>query len=204
MNIIFIVFMIIIIVVMVTNQHCWKEYRENYINMYGEYIDSAFFEDSDNKCRKLCNNYSECKGYSYDQTTNKCYLNDDKGKYIIPYSDHWLYPNYDPYLYKYGWWLQATYDNPLNDGREKESDKNSINTLRKLQNKNKNRPIMPLDFVARGYRNNMYMGNNVYHFDPPKNNNYIKYTGNVNNLLGGGHGGRVRGNKPDENEIIYR
>ena len=27
-------------------------------------------------------------------------LNSDNKNYILPYSDHWLYPNYDPYLYK--------------------------------------------------------------------------------------------------------
>jgi hypothetical protein len=222
MNAIFIIILIAVIVIMVTNQPCWKNKNENYINMYGEYIDSAFFEDDDRKCRKLCNNVSDCKGYSYDPTTDKCYLNDSKGDYILPYSDHWLYPNYDPYLYKYGWWLQVAYDNPLNDeqiaesnlgvakyddavvnSREKKSDRESINTLRGLQNKDKKRPVIPIDFAAKGYRDTMYMGQNAYHFDTPKNNNYIKYTGNVNNLLGGGHGGRVRGNVPSGNEIVY-
>lgn len=116
MGIIFIIF-VIIIVIFVTNLLCWKENREKYVNMYGEYVDSPFFEDDGRKCRKVCQNMSDCKGYTYDPTTDKCYLNDSDGNYILPYSDHWLYPNYDPYLY--GWWLQTLHDNKINGGRER-------------------------------------------------------------------------------------
>lgn len=204
MNIILII-TIIIVIILVTNQPCWKE-KETYVNMYGEYVDSPFYEDDDRKCRKLCNNISDCKGYSYDPTTDKCYLNSDDRNYLLPYRDHWLYPNYDPYLYKYGWWLQALYDNKINDGREIESDRESINTLRNLQN---DRPILPKDFISRGYYQRMYNGQNAYHFNTPKNNNnVIKFTGSVitatGNHLGGGHGGRVRGNNVSGNEIVYR
>jgi PAN domain len=198
-----IIVLVLIIIFLVSRSPCWQD-KESYVNTYGDYIESPFFEDNDRKCRKVCNNMSDCTGYNYDKTKDKCYLNTSGKNYMLPYSDHWLYPNYDPYLYKYGWWLQAGYDNPINDGRERSSDATSINTLRRLQNRNKNRPVMPVDFVSKGYKNTMYMGQNAYHFTSPKNDNVIKFTGSVNGLLGGGHGGRVRGNSPSENEIVYR
>jgi hypothetical protein len=205
MDYIFIV-LIIIIIFLASRSPCMQK-KENYVNMYGDYIDSPFFEDDDRACRRTCQNMSDCKGYTYDQTTGKCYLNSDREEYLSPFSDHFIYPWFDTYLYDNAWYLYGSRPSPKVYSEEKallpEDDGPKPPEAQGRVTTNTIPPWTPEDYFARGYRNNTYMGKSVHHYTN-KRLSKSKYNGSVNGLLGGGHGGRVRGNHPGKNEIEYQ
>ncbi len=184
---------------------CLQPDKEHYVNTYGDYLDSPFFEDDDRKCRQTCNNMANCKGYTYDPTSGRCYLNSDKKEYLLPYSDHFLYPYFDPYLYDNAWWLYASHESPkvLSEEQALLPEDTVPKPLELLDKGRAVTHVMPPwtqeDYFSRGYRNNRYYGHGVHHYNNDEVKKEIKFSGRVGEYLGGGHGGRVRGNMPSGN-----
>jgi len=102
-----IIIIIIVCVVIYSN-----DVRENYYNMFGDYIDGPFLEKDDRQCRNICNGTDDCVSYNYDPLTEKCYLHSSNGGYLKPHYNHPLYPIYDAELYR-RWWFFGPEDQHL-------------------------------------------------------------------------------------------
>ena len=192
--------------------------KENYVNRYGDYLDSPFLEKDDKECKYTCMRMSDCKGYSYDSTKGSCFLYNGKNEYIYPYSNHFLYPYYDHDLYKYAWWLYGTYDSPKTPKVFSEEGKRSSlsngpfeglsflpenNDPKTLEIIKKSRPILKNtprwtdeQYYNKGYRNFMYRDRLVHHHNP-ENHAVALVNGGEDSRIGADHRGRLPTNPKD-------